>query len=219
MLLQRCFKLVFIFALTCQFASFHAEGKEKPQVIFVSDELASGDNLIGASLVIEKLRQVLTNQLQFSYIKASRKREWRELTQNNNVCLFNKIKTPVREQGAHFSSLPIQIFPPNQLIVLDNDALPPAMTIQQAIEVYNLNIAIQAGRSYGEDTDIQLKAFTNKLTAIEGVNSTDRIMRMMINRRVDAIVEYPTVIATNLEEQGKNNILERTSAYQIQSLD
>ena len=155
MLLQRCFNLVFIFALTCQFASFQAEGKEKPQVIFVSDELASGDNLIGASLVIEKLRQVLTNQLQFSYIKASRKREWRELTQNNNVCLFNKIKTPVREQDAHFSSLPIQIFPPNQLIVLDNDVLSPAMTIQQAIEVYNLNIAIQASRSYGEDTDIQ----------------------------------------------------------------
>ena len=91
------------------------------------------------------------------------------------------------------------------------------MTIKQAIKVYNLNIAIQAGRSYGEDTDIQLKTLTNKLTVIEGVNSIDRIMKMMINLRIDAIVEFPTVIATNLEGQRKNSILERTRAYQTQN--
>ena len=132
------------------------------------------EEITGASLVIEKLKQHLTGQLKFVYVKASRKREWLELSAHNNVCLYNKIKTPERMRHALFTALPIQIFPPNQLITIDSVNLPDEMSIDSAINKYQLDIAIQAGRSYGKDTDNQLKQAINQLIVVEGVNSTDR---------------------------------------------
>lgn len=203
------------FALGINPIGMKSVANELPEAVFVSDELASGAKPVGATLVIDKLKQRLSDKLKFVYIKASRKREWRELTTHDNVCLFNKIKTSEREETAYFSAIPIQVFPPNQLIVLDNKKLPQAITIQEAIHHYKLNIAVQSGRSYGEETDIQLRENKKSLSAIEGLNSTGRVMKMMLNGRFNAIVEYSTVVETNLKEQGDESLLSRISAHQI----
>ncbi|GHF85937.1 hypothetical protein [Thalassotalea marina] len=195
----------------------HALVNEPVEIIFVSDELAQTEKLTGASLVIEHLKRELAEQLKFVYIGASRKREWLELTSHDNVCLYNKIKTVEREQSAIFSELPIQIFPPNQLITIDVPHLPDELTIEEAIEKYQLKIAIQAGRSYGKDTDKQLQDNLTKLIVVEGLNSTNRIMDMLLSGRINAIVEFPTVVDNSLKANDKTGLIERINAFQIES--
>ncbi|NMP31688.1 hypothetical protein HII17_08950 [Thalassotalea sp. M1531] len=51
-------------------------------------------------------------------------REWHEVTNAENVCLYNKTYNPQRAETTIFSRYPVMAFPPNRLITRENVTVP-----------------------------------------------------------------------------------------------
>ncbi|NOU49148.1 ABC transporter substrate-binding protein [Pseudoalteromonas sp. JBTF-M23] len=146
-----------------------------------------------AMVILMKVQKALDGKLIFNHIPASRIREWRELDSHPTTCLYNKAKTPVREKQALYSKFPFTAFPANRLIVHSNLSLPESLSIDELITKYGLQLGVAKGRSYGEEIDLMLAKIKDHVFVNEGANSAARLRKMLLQDKLDAIIEYAPV--------------------------
>lgn len=173
------------------------------KVIFVADHLTpEGDLPKGeiAANVLRKLKQQIIGQIEISYLGVNRENEWKILQSNDDVCVYNRIKTPEREKDATFTVNPIVVFPPPRLIVFGKESVPNSLSLASAIDDYNLQLGRAEGRSYGSQLDKAIELYKMQMIPIIGKHSTTRLKSIFLQQKLDAIIEYVNVFKENLPE-------------------
>ncbi|RRS06805.1 ABC transporter substrate-binding protein [Pseudoalteromonas sp. J010] len=145
-----------------------------------------------ATQLLIKLERSLGNAMTMSFIAASRAREWRELSQNPNACLYNKVKTAEREQVAVFTDLPLMSFPANRLILRNQKEIPDIVSLATVID-RGLRIGVSDGRSYGNKIDNLISQHKDTFWFAEGNQSAYRLRAMLSQGKLDGIIEYSSV--------------------------
>lgn len=135
------------------------------------------------------------DEISLHFIPASRLREWQQLSKMNNVCLYNKLKTPEREVHAVFSQYPLMAFPANKLVIFNKPTIPNSITLLQAIYYYNLKIGITKGRSYSKEIDDFIRLNNAHFFSLEGATNAPRLGQMLFQNKIDAVIEYQGIFS------------------------
>lgn len=184
-------------------------------------DLISDKNILSeldlSSRIFLKLEKELGNEVDITYQRADRKREWLLLRKRDDVCLYNKVKTKEREQQANFTIQPISLFPSNRLI-LKNSNLTKLISFEEVIQSSALNIGVVQGRSYGEQLDKLIKANASKLFIMDGEFAAQRLRMMFMQNKIDGIVEYADVLHNEfpdkkLEDLVSFHTIKETNAF------
>lgn len=175
--------------------------------IAVSDPKSELDLITG---LMVHIGEGLPSQFELNLIEGSRKREWRQLTDSDNVCLYNKVKTQKREAIAQFSKYPIATFPANRLTILKSkkSEIHSSEPLKEAIIDRQLKIGITIGRAYGEYIDDFIKANNALFIKGEGQTSADRQRKMLMKGRLDGVIEYSTVFINQFSAEKVRQELE-----------
>lgn len=193
----------FVFLLGCFIAASCSVIANPIPIKIVSDVLQpeEADELDMGFRILLSLRSQLEQQglITAELIPASRMREWRELTTQPDVCLYNKVKTAEREKFAEFSAKPIVAFPPNRLVVHDNRQLSSTVSLHQLLSENTMRIGAVSGRAYGKEIDTLLSKFSRQVVWISGKDAAKRLRLMFAKGKLDAVIEYS---ATFGSEQG-----------------
>lgn len=164
------------------------------KVNIVSDVLQINDQTemdMGLKIFYSLLTQIRADMdLSIDYIPASRLREWRELESQPNVCLYNKVKSPAREQFAHFTNKPIVAFPPLRLVTHADTQLPNSIDLTRALLKHRLKIGLVEGRSYGKQLDKFIFANQGLFVWLSGEEGAKRLRSMFMKKKLDAVIEY-----------------------------
>lgn len=179
-----------------------AKDDTKPTITFLSDAISENGELPvndPAALVLNELKSVLSEHISLEYQHVNRQREWTELAEKDNTCLFYKFKTPERELKGSYSEFPINEFPPNRLLTRSRDDIPDSISLLSAIKDHGLTVGIVKGRSYGKAVDQVIAANPDSFLQLTGQNSATRLRKMMINQRIDSILEYSIVFIQDYE--------------------
>ncbi|TMO56577.1 ABC transporter substrate-binding protein [Pseudoalteromonas aurantia] len=153
-----------------------------------------------ATVLLLKVRSQLKGRLSLEFIPASRLREWRELETHPNICLYNKVKTAEREAMAVFVEYPLMAFPANRLI-LRGQELPSNVSLKKIIVSEKLRIGVTKGRSYGKVIDGFIDRYTDSFIIGEGANSAFRLREMLVQGKLDGIIEYTSVFLNHHPKQ------------------
>ncbi|MCL1141801.1 hypothetical protein [Shewanella gaetbuli] len=138
------------------------------------------------------LLQLSDNQFHFEQKQASYSRSWSDLNKLGNACMYNKFKSPEREAVAYFSQKPITVYPPLRLIVLKKNT----GIVAEPVDLENLpalmagHIGVVSSRSYGEKLDHILAQQPQNFYVRSGMNSTNKLIEMLIKERVLGVIEY-----------------------------
>lgn len=136
------------------------------------------------------------------FVPSSYKRALRIMSQQPHpTCLFNKVKTPIREANFLFS-LPINLYLSRRLYIHSHVApLEEALLDKQGnvkslpllLDVHKNKLIVIAGDfSYGPFLDEQLAQVNSEnKVLIEGSNHYETVYRMFNLRRVDFLLAYP----------------------------
>jgi uncharacterized protein (TIGR02285 family) len=168
-----------------------------------------------AMVLLMKVQQKLDGKMVFNHIPASRVREWRELENQPSTCLYNKAKTPERQKQARYSKYPLMAFPANRIIAFGHQSLPLAISIKELVMTHRLHLGVTKGRSYGNEIDKMLLEVNDNIFINEGANSAVRLQKMLIQGKLDAIIEYAPVFRYNHPHESKNDAI---SIHQIKGI-
>lgn len=144
------------------------------------------------SKLVYYVTDALANNYQISFQQASREREWRLVEKQENICLYNKTRTPEREKIATFSTLPLIVYAPNRLILKRDLNIKQPVSIQHILSL-GLNIGVVKGRNYGEQLDALISQRTEYFYVGAGSNKAERLEVMLKQGKLDGIVEYSSV--------------------------
>ncbi|MDE3274371.1 hypothetical protein [Pseudoalteromonas sp. G4] len=173
----------------------------KQEITFATDLMPEQGNrkVDLVSSLVYYVTDTLQNEYQISFQQASREREWRLVTKQNNVCLYNKTRTPEREKIAVFSSLPLIVYAPNRLILNRNLDLPQPLSLTEIISL-GLNIGVVKGRNYGEQLDLLIAKHSEHLYVGAGSYKAERLEVMLKQGKLDGIIEYSSVFKSRQPE-------------------
>jgi uncharacterized protein (TIGR02285 family) len=137
----------------------------------------------------------LPAQYKLNFIEGSRKREWRQVSESENVCLYNKVNTVERQNMATFSKYPIAAFPANRLVIKKHHVglLNLLNPLKDAVVNRKLKIGITNGRAYGSYIDEFIKQNMFHFVKGEGQTSAKRQRQMFMKGRIDGVIEYSAV--------------------------
>ncbi|MGO2372144.1 MAG: ABC transporter substrate-binding protein [Pseudoalteromonas prydzensis] len=169
---------------------------QKPLKVQIMTDPAShikDDPLNIAAKYMLDIEKQLNGAIALNLIPASRLREWQQLHAMKDVCLYNKTKTPERQQNALFNTYPIMAFPANRLVVYNHPELPDSISLNDAINTYKLTIGIISGRSYGSEIDNYIAKHPDSFITLGGTTSAYRLSQMLFQNKFDAIIEYSAV--------------------------
>ncbi|WP_193332552.1 ABC transporter substrate-binding protein [Pseudoalteromonas ulvae] len=186
------------------FIFFSATTFAQPLKINIVSDVIQAKDISDLDMSFELLLQlteplIASNAIEIEFIPASRLREWRELTNQSNVCLYNKVKTPEREHFGIFTDYPITAFPPNRLAVHSHLPLPEQLSLPQTMNDFGLTIGAIEGRAYGQHIDQFLLDNHDRIIWISGKDSAKRLRKMLIRKKVDAIIEFTATFSTESE--------------------
>ncbi len=184
-------------------SSISAEQKQLTKIQIVSDfipENNKADKNI-ANKIMLTIGERISPATVLEFIPASRLREWKQLQTMPDVCLYNKVKNSEREQSAFFNQYPIMAFPGNRLVIYNHPELSQDITLEEVIQKHKFLIGISAGRSYGKHIDQFIASHPDNFVDINGDKSSRRLHEMLFQNKLDAILEYTTV----LKERFKND--------------
>lgn len=165
------------------------------QEIYFATDLLPEEGKRKADLVSKLVYYVtdsLSHNYQISFQQASREREWRLIEKQNNVCVYNKTRTPEREKIAVFSTLPLIVYAPNRLILNRALTLPQPVSFQHILSL-GLTIGAVKGRNYGEQLDELIARNGERLYLGAGSNKAERLEMMLKQGKLDGIIEYSSV--------------------------
>lgn len=136
-------------------------------------------------------------------------------------CTGNLMPLPERKSWGLFSQLPQVVFPGLRLFVRRDSALNreivQALATQQSLSIERLlqssqrfQIGFAHGRSYGARLDalLQNPDFSYKLWQRRASDTAGGVLLMLTKRRIDAVLEYPNVVAHYMLQQGDTDPLE-----------
>jgi uncharacterized protein (TIGR02285 family) len=187
------FLLLFFGTTTLCFAT----ESDNTLIIFSS---SSGHEQAGPEpIVFDYLKSNLTTY-KIKQVHAGLERSQQLLTNLSEGCVRNLVKNPTREQFFDFS-LPETLFLGVKAYLSPRAATLVADTQVDTIELVNfakqhkLVVGIDKERSYGFEIDAELAKLpaANKYVK-EGIESEDRMARMLFSNRVDLLLEYQTVM-------------------------
>lgn len=160
-----------------------------------------------SSRIFVHLQEQLSDEMQVSYERADRTREWLLLNKRPDVCLYNKIKTSERMEQGLFTKVPMSIFPANRLVISKKHDIPQQVSISEAIHQYNLKIGVVAGRSYGQGIDQKIFDEKENLAIIRGEYGAARLRSMLLQGKVDGIIEYEDVFFAEIGQEKASKLL------------
>ena len=172
---------------------------KKPLKVQIMTDFASqidDDPLNIATRFMLDIEKQLKGAIALNFIPASRLREWQQLHTMKNVCLYNKTKTPERLENALFSTYPIMAFPANRLVVYNHPELPENISLNDAVNKYNLTIGIASGRSYGHEIDNYITKHPKSFMSLGGTTGAYRLSQMLFQNKFDAVIEYRSVFTS-----------------------
>jgi len=169
------------------------------------------------TLIMLHIGEQLRPQYKLHFIEGSRKREWRQLSESQNVCLYNKVSTVERQSMAIFSKYPVAAFPGNRLVIKKDKVatLDPLNPLKDAVLNHNLKIGITTGRAYGSYIDEFIKKNMFYFVKGEGQTSAKRQRKMFMKGRLDGVIEYSTVF---IDEFPMEQIESEVAFIEIESI-
>jgi len=188
--------------------SVNAESEVK--ITLVADLLKNQQKLLPLDLssrIILNLQGQMSKDVEISYERADRTREWLLLNKRPDVCLYNKIKTRTRMAQGIYSKVPMNIYPANRLVIKKEYNIPQHTSISEAIHQYGLKIGVVAGRSYGEAIDRIIENEKQNLVIIRGEYGALRLRSMLMQSKLDGIIEYQEVFVNEIGKQKSEEML------------
>jgi uncharacterized protein (TIGR02285 family) len=204
---MRKLRVVLILLFLCN-ASIGAQDKVK--ITLVADQIDNQRQLPQLDLssrIIVNLQEKLSSDVKISYERADRTREWLLLKKRPDVCLYNKIKTKARLTQGLYTKTPMNIFPANRLVVSKKLNVPQYTSISEAIHQYGLKIGVVAGRSYGEAIDRKIAEEKQNLVIIRGEYGALRLRSMLMQNKLDGIIEYQEVFIDDIGKEKSDEVL------------
>lgn len=125
--------------------------------------------------------------------------DWLALERFENICLLNKVINTERESKAFFSVSPISVFPANRLIINTKNTSKAPTSLKNAVIESKLRIGYIKGRSYGKEIDKQIEKYKDHMIALSGDYSILRLKDVLIQNRLDGIIEYSEAFIKYME--------------------
>lgn len=191
--------LIFLF-----FCTLPTSAEDKVKITLVADQIDNQRQLMQLDLsarIIVNLQAKLSSDVKISYERADRTREWLLLNKRPDVCLFNKVKTKARLAQGIYTKTPMNIFPANRLVVKKKLNIPQHTSISEAIHQYGLKVGVVAGRSYGEAIDRKIAEEKQNLVIIRGEYGAVRLRSMLMQNKLDGIIEYQEVFIDDIGKE------------------
>lgn len=151
--------------------------------------------------VLDLLTQNSQQDLTFTFQEMSMTRGWMEMPKLENACMYNKVKTPAREEMGYFSQYPITLYPPLRLIVRSEDAkhYSTDFDISSIQASQQMRYALAKNRSYGV-LDAQIANKKQLLFFRDGPNSVEKLLEMLSLDRIDGFIEYADTVNAYISE-------------------
>jgi len=148
-----------------------------------------------ASIIIKDIEEHKFSELSFTLLEENRKAQWRLIQSRPDICLFNKVKHKPRLNYALFTDIPLTAFPSNRLITYKLKSIKGDVSLYDMVNLYGLKIGIIESRSYGKMLDDKIANLKSKLIVISGEDSAQRLRKMFLQKKLDAIIEYQSVFS------------------------
>ncbi|WP_076416637.1 hypothetical protein [Shewanella sp. UCD-KL12] len=184
-----------------------AKDKTLEMIILGENETYSGsidgeDNLIIS--IWNMLRVESPIKLSVGYQQVSMSRSWAELIRLDNACVMNKLKTADRLDIAEYSQYPLSVFPPIRLITLarNESRFKSPFSFQQLEHNPALKLGVVKSRTYGVELDAQIEKYAKHIFTRGGIDSSDKLVDMLLAGRLDGILEYTLSIEGYLQDEG-----------------
>jgi len=192
------------------FCIFPAIAENEVKITLVADLIDNQQKLLPLDLssrIILNLQEQMSKNVNISYERADRTREWLLLNKRPDVCLYNKIKTKARMAQGLYTKTPMNIFPANRLVIKKVHDIPQHTSISDAIHQYGLKIGVVAGRSYGEAIDRKIAFEKQNLVIIRGEYGALRLRSMLMQNKLDGIIEYQEVFVNEIGKEKSDKSL------------
>ncbi|MBU2970902.1 hypothetical protein KO527_16240 [Pseudoalteromonas sp. C2R02] len=148
-----------------------------------------------ASIILNEIETHKFSKINFTRIEADRIAQWRLLKSRSHICLYNKMKRKPRLEYSIFTDLPLTAYPSNRLITYKNQFIKGDISLYEMVNLHGLKIGIIESRSYGNKLDKQISNLKSKLIVISGEDSAQRLRKMFLQKKIDAIIEYESVFS------------------------
>ncbi|WP_416304854.1 hypothetical protein [Neptunicella sp. SCSIO 80796] len=155
---------------------------------------------------IQLIRQFMP-KMNFTEVLVNNRRAYSILASEPNACTGNKLKTSSRMEQYYFSDLPQSLSAGLRLFVIKDSELDRQLTrlypgnqqvsVEQILQHDSLKVlGVVGGRSYGNKLDSVLtdKAIQTKLWSRTSSDMFIGLLKMLLRNRLQAIVEYPSVV-------------------------
>lgn len=169
----------------------------KQEIIIVSDSRSPASAIDLATQSLYSIQEQLKDNLIFSEVFSTHRRAWRVLIARPNICIYNKVKNAERERFSIYTKYPLVVFPPNRLIIFDSPKLSYNVSLTKLVKEQKLKVGVVAGRSYGKKLDEEIAELQSYLIILPGYLSAQRLRKMFIQEKLDAIIEYSAVFLTD----------------------
>lgn len=153
-------------------------------------------------------------------LQASADRAMAMLKTEASACTGNRVKNAERLAFSYATSIPHTVFPGLRLYSKTTSKttqyLQQQLNNQQKISLYQLlkdnnelHFAIGSGRSYGDQLDTLLKQpqWQHKFWQRKSVDMSAGLIDMLVQDRVDLLIEYPNVMQHYLAQYNQNTEL------------
>lgn len=200
--------LVFILGFIIPFAT--AEDKPLEVILLGENESYSGTTDGEDNIIITAWNMILAQsetKLIIDYQQMSMSRSWTELVRLDNACVMNKVITADRLELAQYSQYPLSVFPPVRLITLTSKVslFSSPFSFQQLEANPKLRLGVVKSRSYGGELNEAIKKYSTQIFTRGGVDSSDKLVDMLLVGRVDGILEYTLSVEDYLQDEGRGD--------------
>ena len=162
-------------------------------------------NASTADPVINHLEDFTINR-----ISVNNNRAFQMLTVNPRACSGKTIRTPVREQVMVYSDFPQIIYPGFRVYFRGDDSRfdnikDGEKTLREIFALANdIRAGVTDGRSYGEHYDAVFSApdLADQVWRRSGRDSAIGLIEMMLNSRIDIVIEHPVTVQNYLRQRG-----------------
>ncbi len=158
-------------------------------------ETYSGNGPDNDNIIIDVWESIMASsqpQLKVDYQQVTMSRSWAELIRLDNACVMNRIITAQRLEIAEFSMYPLSVFPPIRLIILEqnSDSFTSPLSFEQLSADPGIKLGVVKARTYGLELDEELSTYPQQIFTRGGVDSSDKLVEMLLAGRVDGILDY-----------------------------
>jgi uncharacterized protein (TIGR02285 family) len=195
--------LYFLFFISLHLPLYASDDPLKG-ILFTEESYVKSDPIENHMLgMFRKVLKYSKGKLSFTQQQVTMTRGWVELQRVDNACMYNKYKDEQREKISIYSELPISIYPPLRFITLAKNAhiFPEEVSLNDDTEyhVSDLRIGVVGGRSYGQLIDERILKYPHSFFTRRGLDSSDKLIDMLVKGRVQGIIDYSDDIDEFLE--------------------